>query len=344
VISALTLALFGLLQAHAPGNSAVVDGGAPALVVVALPANASRAILEALNRLRGEATSVGFEVRLVEAATESVSLAQLDTLSRGLRPAAVVAFARPDDSTQAPHSLDVWFVDQTSGKTSVAHLTAEEVADAKERADVIIAVRAVDFIRARMFDTLAGRQVEPAPARPPPQIARPRHYHLAAGIDVLSTPAGFSPSLAARIAAGYRLTGWLRVGATATGLGTEPQWKSTAGAVSLGQRFVAANLTLFGRQWHRVQPMLEIAGGEYWVVVRGTAKSPNLGRTITLSSPGAASSLGLAINILPYLVLELRGGALWLQSQARIYSTEDAYLGSLGRPVWFGGACLGANF
>ncbi len=344
MISALALALFGLLQAEAPGSSAVVDGGAPALVVVALPANASRAILEALNRLRGEATSVGFEVRLVEAATESVSLAQLDTLSRGLRPAAVVAFARPDDITQAPHSLDVWFVDRASGKTSVAHLAAEIVADAGERADVIIAVRAVDFIRARMFDTLASRRVEPAPARPPPEIARPRRYHLAAGFGALSTPSGFSPSLAAQIAVGFRLTGWLRVGATAIGLGTEPQRESSAGRVGLGQRFVGANLTLLGRPWHRLQPVLEIAGGEYWVVVRGTPTSPNLGWTVTRKSPGVASSLGLAVDILPYLALELRGGALLLQSQVRIYSTEDAYMGSLGRPIWFGGACLGASF
>jgi hypothetical protein len=71
VISALVLGLFGL----APGRRGksrrrrrAGEIGPPALVVVALPANANMAILEALNRLRGEATSVGFEVRFVETA------------------------------------------------------------------------------------------------------------------------------------------------------------------------------------------------------------------------------------------------------------------------------------
>jgi hypothetical protein len=52
----------------------------------------------------------------------------------------------------------------------------------------------------------------------------------------------------------------------------------------------------------------------------------------------------MAVHILPYLALELRGGTLWLQSQARIYSAADTYLGSLGRPTWSGSARLGVSF
>jgi hypothetical protein len=345
VIFSLELALLGLVQAAIPGNAAP-DSGAPALVVVALPENANQAILEALNRLRGEAISVGFEVRLVDAATEAASLAQAGSLWAGLRPAAVVAFARPDDSVQAPHSLDVTFLDRASGKTSVAHLTAGDVADAQERADVIIAVRAVDFIRARMFDTLVGRRVAPAPSPPPREDTRVRPYHLAAGVSVLGTPSGFTPSLAARIAVGYRPAKWLRVGASALGLGSKPQRESRVGKVSLDQRFLGLDLTLLGREWHRWQPMVELGGGEYWVVVQGEPTSPNVGKTVTLASPGAAASVGLALHILPYLALELRGGTLWLQSQVqvRVQGTDDTYLGSLGRPIWLGSVGLGASF
>ena len=139
IFSAIVLGLFGLLQADMVGNPAVVERsetGSPALVVVALPANANRAILEALNRLRGEAISVGFEVRFVDAATESMTLTQLDDLSRGLRSAAVVAFAGPEGSMKTAHSLDVWFLDRASGKTSVVHLTADGSADAEDRGEV----------------------------------------------------------------------------------------------------------------------------------------------------------------------------------------------------------------
>jgi hypothetical protein len=347
VISALALGLFGLLQADIASSTAAADIGTPVLVVVALPANANPAIIEALNRLRGEATSVGFEVQLVDAAADPLSLMRLDSLPAQVRPAAVVTFARPEDGTQAPRSLDVSFMDRASGRTSVAHLTTDEIAQATgatDRTDVIIAVRAVDFIRARMFDTLVRRQVEPAPPKPRREIAPSRRTYLAAGLGVLGTPTGFSPSLAPHIAVGYRLTGWLRIGVAGLGFGNEPRRETGNGGVSLDQRFIAASLTLLGRQWHRVQPTFEIGGGEYWVLVRGDATPPMVGSTVTLSSPGATSSLGLALHILPYLALELRGGTLWLQSRARINSTEDTYLGSLGRPTWFGSACVAASF
>ena len=345
--STLVLGLFGLLHADVAGNPAVVEQGEtgpPALVVVALPSNANRAILEALNRLRGEAMSVGFEVRFVDAATESMTLTQLDGISRGLRSAAVVAFAGPEGGAQTAHSLDVWFLDRASGKTTVAHLTADDAADAADRGEVVLAVRAVDFIRARMFDTLAGRQVEPTQPAPPPERVRARPSYLAAGMVVLGGTAGFSPALAPQIEVGYRVTDWGRVGATAFGLGTNPSNDGMSGRVSLDPRFVGASLTVFGRVWHRLQPMLEAGAGEFWVRVRGEANSTNVGTTVTLSSPCADLAIGMTVNLLPYLALELRGGTLWLQSQAKIYSTADTYLGSVGRPAWFASARLGARF
>jgi hypothetical protein len=343
----MVLGLCGLLQANAAGNTAVVERGetgSPALVVVALPANANRAILEALNRLRGEAISVGFEVRFVDAATESMTLTQLDGLSRGLRSAAVVAFAGPEGSVPTAHSLDVWFLDRASGKTSVVHLTADGYADAEDRGEVVLAVRAVDFIRARMFDTLAGRQVEPTRPEPQSSGVRARPSYLASGIAILGGTAGFSPALIPQIQVGYRLTEWGRMGATAFGLGTNPHNDSNSGRVSLDARFVGASLTVFGRVWHRLRPTLEVGVGEFWVRVRGEPKSTNLGKTVTLSSPCVDLSMGMVLNILPYLVLELRGGTLWLHSETRIYSTQDTYLGSMGRPMWSGSARMGASF
>jgi hypothetical protein len=344
VISALALSLFGLLQADVAENALVDRGGIspPAVVVVALPANA--AMREALNRLRGEATSVGFEVRFIETATESVSLAQLDSLARGLASAALVTFAGPDSNARTAHSLDVWFMDRANGKTSVAHLTADEYADAVDRSEVILAVRAVDFIRARMVDTLAGMPAEIERAKPQPDVTRVRRIYLAAGIGVLGGSSGFSPSLAPQIEVGYPLTAWSRISATAFALGTQSHRDDRRWGVSLDPRFVGASLTLLGRAWHRLQPELEVGAGAYWVRVRGEATPPNVGQTVTLASPGAVVALGLAIHILPYLVLDLRGGTLWLQSKVRIYSTEDSYLGSLGRPAWSSSARLGIIF
>ena len=347
MISALALGLFGLLQTEVASPAAAIERGEtgpPALVVVALPANANRAILEALNRLRGEATSVGFEVRFVEAAAESMTLAQLDQVSHGLQSAAVVAFAGPEGGRPSAHSLDVWFLDRASGKTSVAHLTADEVVDAADRSEVVLAVRAVDFIRARMFDTLAGRQPEPARLEPHPESARVRRTYLGAGIGVLAGPRGFPASLAPQIAVGYRWNEWGRIGASALGFGSKPSNDGSSGRVSLDPRFVGVRLTALGRAWYRLQPALEVGAGEFWVRVRGDPESPNIGQTVMLSSLGADLAVGMTVNILPYLVLDLRGGTLWLRNQARIYSTGDTYLGTLGRPTWVASARLATSF
>jgi hypothetical protein len=339
-----SLVLLGLVQAAVAGSPAS-GGPAPALVVVALPAEAEPAIIEALNRLRGEATSVGFEVRLVSSASDALSLPELESLWAGLKPAAVVTFARPAGGGHAPHALEVTFLDRGSGRSTVAHLDAGEVAEGQERADVIVAVRAVDFIRARMFDALAGRRVESAPPPPPPPpAARVARFDLAAGLAVLGVPAGFSPSLAPQLAAGYRPAAWLRLGFTAAGFGSEPSRATSAGSVNLAQWFVGATATWLGPRWRRLQPAVELGGGEHWLTVRGDGLAPYTGQSVTLTSLAGLAAAGLAVEILPTLALEARGGTLWLQNEAKVNGTKEDYLGSLGRPLWFGSFLLRASF
>ena len=343
--SPLALVLFGFLATASSGAAALPSGPHPALVLVALPADADPAILEALNRLRGEAMSVGFEVRLVDTGADPRLLDRLDGALAGLRPAAVVTVARPDPGQPGPGALDVTFLDRATGKISVAHFSTVEVADAQERGDVIIAVRAVDFIRARMFDTLASRRAPPPPPPPPaPPAPRLRRYHVAAGVAVFGTPTGFAPSVAPRLAVGFWLAEWLRLGIAAEGLGSEPERQSDAGRVRLDQGFIGADVTLMSRSWHRCRLLLDLGGGEYWLTARGDGTAPYVGRTITLSSPGATVSAGLAVRLLPYLSLELRGGTLWLQSEARVSATKEVYLGSVGRPLWFGSSSVAARF
>jgi len=343
VLSALALGLLGLLAADVASDGATVDSQTAALVAVALPANANRAILEALNRLRGEATSVGFEVRFMDASTDSMTLKQLDGLSRGLRPAAVVAFAGPEEKTSA-RTLDVWFLDRATGSTSVAHLTTDETDGTSDRADVIIAVRAVDFIRARMFDTLASRQAEPGKKAQEALSPVPPRYYLAAGMDVLANFSGFPPAMTPQLEAGCRLASWVRLSAMAMGLGTRPVMDAKAGQVSLDQRFVGVALTLFGPAWHGLQPTVQVGGVEYFARIRGEAKqSQAVGQDVTASSAGAIVSIGVSVALSHRLDLVLRTGTLWLQSRPQIYAAES-YLGGVGRPTWLSSAALGLSF
>jgi hypothetical protein len=243
--------------------------------------------------------------------------------------------------------LDVTFLDRSTGKTSVAHVTAGDVADTQGRAEVIIAVRAVDFIRARMFDALAGRRSEPP--SPPSGSAAPAprglgRYSLSAGVVVLGTPSGFSPAVAPRLAAGYALAGWLRLGVSAFGLGSRPGRQTAAGRVDLDQRYIGGGATLSSPVWHGCRLSAELGGGEYWVAVRGDPKAPFVGRNVTLASAGASAAGGLAVSVTPWLSMELRGGTLWLYSEARISATDETPLGTIGRPLWFGDASLAVAF
>jgi len=345
VIASLLLALL-----NAAGATAVPEVPGQALVVVALPANATRAMSEALNRLRGEALAVGFEVRLVDSPTETLSLEQLENRSAGLKPAAVVAISRPGTSETAAHTFDVWFLDRGSGKASVAHIDTGDIGDAPERADVVVAVRAVDFIRARMFEALTNRRGEPpapAPALahppPPPREAPIRRHDLAIGVAILGTPGGFAPSLALQLSAAFRPAPWLRLGFSAFGWGNKPERSVEVGTVRLEQRFVGAWVGLVGPTWHRLQPMVELGGGEHWLVARGEGKDNNLGLTKTLSSPAATIVAGLAVELLTPLSLEVRGGTLWLQSQDEVCAPDTTCFGTLGRPLWWGAMLLGAR-
>jgi hypothetical protein len=327
-----------------PAAVAAPSGPEPAVVLVALPEHPDPAILEALNRLRGEAMSVGFEVRLLEPGSATRSQKQPGAGLAGPPPAAVVTVVRPDPGAEGSGALDVTFLDGSTGATSVAHVTAGEVGDARERADVIAAVRAVDFIRARMFDALAVRRVAP-PSPPPPVVERdPRRYSLAAGVALVGTPSGFAPAVLPRLALGYAVAGWLRIGISAQGLGSRPGRQTEAGRVDLEQRYVGVDVALSSPPWHRLRLLAELGGGEYWVTVRGDPTAPYLGRSVTLASAGATACAGIAVALGPRLSLAVRGGTLWLVSEARISATDETYLGSLGRPLWFGDASLAIAF
>lgn len=344
---ALALTLLALVHADAVHGAATSESSA--LVVVALPANANRAITEALHRLRGEATSVGFEVRFVNAESESVTTDRLQSISRALHPAAVVAFAGALAETAAAQTLDVWFMDRASGKISVVHLSADGVDGEKDRSDVVLAVRAVDFIRARMFDTLVEQKSETErPVGATVGAVRERRLYLALGVDIVGQASGFAPAVAAAGELAYGWTRWLRTGIAGFGFGTRPQLTDGNGVTSVDFEALVLQATWLAPPWGRLRAALDTGVGEYWVVVRGRPPAV-LGaveqtQTQTKSSPGLHTGLRLSVQLTPHWFAELHGGTHWLQSQVKVGSSSDTHLSTFGRPLLVGSARLGAAF
>ncbi|GEM_PF-1454290 len=342
-----TLLLAVALPPGAAGEGAAPDSGG-AVIAVAIPEGQNSAMQEALNRLRGEALSVGFEVRFIHADIPLTPAAQLETLAPGPRTAAVVVFANTVDATppEVPvHQLDVWFLDRASGKTSVAHLHVSD--EEMDRADVVLAVRAVDFIRARMFDTLANRL---ATAAPPPSPAPPRpaptardRVSVAGGLAVLATSSGFSPSLLPYIEAGYQLRSWVRATVSALGLGTRPTLQAQEGLVRVDQSFIGLGLTFTHWHWWRFLPHAELGAGAYHLVAEGIANSGFQGQRMTAWALGGRAALGVTASLSRHFFFDVAAGSLWLMPEPRLYSLTT-FVASTGRPSWIGTALAGARF
>jgi hypothetical protein len=318
------------------------------VIAVAIPEGQNSAMQEALNRLRGEALSVGFEVRFIRVDTPPTPAVQLETLAPGPRTAAVVVFANTAAATPPDgpvHQLDVWFLDRSSGKTSVAHLHVSD--EEMDRADVVLAVRAVDFIRARMFDTLANRLATaappPSPAPPQPAPALRDRVFLAGGLAVLGTFSGFSPSLLPYIEAGYQLRSWVRATVSASGLGTRPTLQAQEGTVRIDQSFIGLGLTFTRWHWWRFSPHAEVAAGPYRVVAEGIANSDFQGRRIAAWALGGRAALGVTASLSRHFFLDFTAGTLWLTPEPRLYSVSTL-VASTGRPSWMGSALVGARF
>ncbi len=329
------------------GAGAAPDTGA-AVIAVAIPEGQNSAMQEALNRLRGEALSVGFEVRFIHSDLPLAPAAQLETLAPSPRTAAVVVFANTADGLAAEASvrqLDVWFLDRSSRKTSVAHLHVSD--EEMDRADVVLAVRAVDFIRARMFDTLANRLATaapaPSPAPPPPAPAPENRGFVAGGLAILGTSSGFSPSFLPYLEVGYELRSWVRGTVSAFGLGTRPTVQSQEGTVRIAQSFIGLGLTFSHWHWGRFLPHAELGGGAYHVVAEGIANPGFQGERMTEWAAGGRASLGVTASLSQRFFFDVTAGTLWLTPGPRLYSLST-FVASTGRPSWIGTGLVGARF
>lgn len=343
--------ILALLQAAAgevvaDQENATTTGG----ITVILPKSVDASMLEALSRLRGEAYSVGLDLHLAEAEADTDPRDQLTAVARRFGSNAVVALVATPEEAQGPtgvrglRAMDVWFIDPSTGQTTVSNLTVEEEAP---RANLVLAVRVVDFIRARMFDSLVRDLAANRANRslhPPFQYELVGRRHVAIGLFTMGSFAGFDTAFLPSLGMGYKVKPWLRVALSLSGLGTKPRRESpNVGSVTFDQKLVQASAMFLSRWWWRLQPFAEVGGSVFLLSVRGMGLSGSIGSNPSGWSPGVHGAGGTTLGLSRHLALQLSAGAMLLVREQKVYVT-DAEVARTGRPSWLAQALLVAAF
>ncbi len=309
-------------------------------IVVIVPSAATPTLRDALGRLRGEAASVGFAMQLVESTADIDPPAHMREIATRTSPAAVVALVEHTPRTEALGAIDVWFLDCASGKSSRGHVLVES--EAGDRAELLLAVRVVDFIRARMFDSLV-RSSARAPSTPAPRHEPLGRYFLAAGVAATGSFSGMPSALMPSLEAGVGLRPWLRLVVRAQGLGTKPRPGNRAGSATIDEKLLLVSADLKAPGWWRVFPSASLGMCALFLSAHGEGKPGYLGHDGSGWSEGLFATLGAGVVLTPHLQLLLSGGALVLRREPRVY-VDDREVARTGRPAWLASAALGVSF
>jgi hypothetical protein len=344
VVSLALVVLQGLVGAGV--RPPPTKGSASALIAVIVPDAVTSSMVDALNRLRGEAMSVGFEIRLVQAQSSATPRAKLEQIARELLPAAVVALSSPErdaQDPQAPPTIDIWFLDRASGQISLGHLPVET--NAGTRAEQALAIAVVDFIRARMFDSLVHASVEAKVAAPRPllPIALGR-YQVLAGLGVVGSSSGFATAWVPVVEAGFALRPWLRLSLAGGGWGSRFQRRTSAGSMAIEQRLLKMGAALvapvLARRWYlHAETGLSLS----YVASRGDGSTGYAGQEVTGFSPGIHWLGGVVLALTAHIVLQASLGALWLTREQQVFIADDR-VARTGHPIWLGSAMVGVMF
>ena len=284
----------------------------------------------ATSRVRAELESEGWQVVDLDARGEP-----LEAIA-GARNAVAAIRVESD-----PPTVEVWVADPVTGATA-----SDEMLAGERGSDAILAVRAVEVLRARLLKVgiVAPQPVKPAPVvrperppptRPPLPVAPHRPWWVGAGPSVimsegrLGPAAGAALSLSASVHERALVGLGLWVPGTAARL-TEPEGETN---VWLGFAVLGVGIELFrpGSPW---SSRASLGAGGLVFHYGGEADPPYRGRSSTLFTGVAAATwdLGYRLDARLGIRLEPSVGVTFPRPVVRVAERTAT---SWGRP-WFG--------
>lgn len=240
-----------------------------AAVAIVRPAQPAPEVAETLSRIRGELSSVGLEVTLVERLAErrlSGADAVIDMVSE-----------------TAPFAVEVWLAKSQPGQAEVTRVTVEPNT---KNASELLALRTIEVLRANLFDVdwaARGRSDQPgtpalAPQRDKDEAKGASSHSAALGLEAgavaLRSLDGVGFAILPTVRAGWAARPWLMFTAALAGLGTRPSVTTLLGSARVAQQYGLVGGCYRWRAEQRLWPFLSLSLGVLHTSVVGQASAP----------------------------------------------------------------------
>jgi hypothetical protein len=339
-----------LLAALLAGTSQVHAAATPPAgptVVLLQPATSPHAVSGALVRVRGELSAEGFEVLVVTASIGPDVRGSLERSIPSRDAVATVAVVPGED----PGTTEVWVVDRVTGKTVVRRVSVEVDSP---RASEVLAVRAVELLRASFLELAIGEGRRPPPGQAalpatPPVVRRWVAEELEGtrrwdwGVEVGGGVVGSFERLApaflplVRVEAAYRGRYVARV--SGAGFGPPAEIALPSGRAEVSQQLALAEGAIVFRTGRRLQPMLTLGAGVLHFAAEGIVAFPYTGRSGERWAFAASAGAGVRLHLHRRFELAIEAGAIgaWPYPVVRFFDTEAA---RAGRPSVMAGLTL----
>jgi len=281
----------------------VAAAGWASTVVLVRPVHPVATTAEALVRIHGELVSAGFDVQITETTAGADPRASLEQTANGSNIDAVVAIL--GDGT--PGSVEVWVIDRVTGKSVVRRVPNQAGA---ERAAEILAIRAIELLRASLLEVaMAGDSEAPVVSKPPPlevtrfvkqalESRREAHWAIEVGGSGVASFDGVGPAVLPMIRVAHTLGRYGLVRITAAGMGTRSRVQAPSGTAEVAQQFGLVEAAFRLRRDRIWRPFFSLGLGARHTLAEGQASWPyqaqSAGQWSFVADAGAGLRLSLA--------------------------------------------------
>jgi hypothetical protein len=142
-------------------SGAQAQRGRSALVLA--PRSADPALIEVTARVRGELSAAGFQVFTRQAPAQVSPRRAVEIAGADLEPSAVLWIVAAHTHSAAAPQLEIWLSDRLLGRVSMARLSS---AAANSETPNLLAVQAVELLRARLSELRVGSRQDAAGSDP----------------------------------------------------------------------------------------------------------------------------------------------------------------------------------